>query len=38
MAHLVTFSLSSLSNLDIEANKVYDRAHPLYDAALLTRC
>ena len=35
---LVTFSFSSLSNLDIEANKVYDKAHRLYDAALLTRC
>ena len=29
---------SSHSNLDIEANKFYDRAHRLYDAAILTRC
>ena len=35
---LVTLSMSSLRNLDIEANKFYDRAHRLYDAALLTRC
>ena len=31
-------SISSLRNLDIEANKFYDRAHLLYDATLLTRC
>ena len=24
--------------MDIEANKIYDRAYLLYDAALLTRC
>ena len=24
--------------MDIEANKFYDRAHRLYDAAILTRC
>ena len=35
LSRLVT--LSSLGNLDIEANKFYDRAHRLYDAALLTR-
>ena len=35
---LVTLSISSLRNLDIEANKFYDRAHRLYDAAILTRC
>ena len=35
---LVTLSISSLHNLDIEANKFYDRAHRLYDAALLTLC
>ena len=34
---LVTVSISSLRNLDIEANKFYDRSHQLYDAALLTR-
>ena len=37
-SRLVTFSISSLRNLDIEANKFYDRAHRLYDAAILTRC
>ena len=35
---LVTLSISSLRKLDIEANKFHDRAHRLYDAALLTRC
>ena len=35
---LVTFSISSLRNLDIEANKFYDRAHRLYDAAIPTQC
>ena len=34
----VLFSISSLRNLDIEANKFYGRAHRLYDAAILTRC
>ena len=38
LSHLVTLSISSLRNLDIEANKLYDRAHRLYDAAILTRC
>ena len=38
LSRLVTISISSLRNLDIEANKFYDRAHRLYDAALLTRC
>ena len=37
-SRLVTLSISSLRNLDIEANKFYDRAHRLYGAALLTRC
>ena len=35
---LVTLSISSLRKLNIEANKFYDRAHRLYDAAILTRC
>ena len=35
LSRLVTLSISSLCNLDIE---FYDRAHQLYDAALLTRC
>ena len=38
LSRLVTLSISSLRNFDIEANKFYDRAHRLYDAALLTRC
>ena len=38
LSRLVTLSISSLCNYDIEANKFYDRAHWLYDAALLTRC
>ena len=38
LSRLVTLPISSLRNLDIEANKFYDRAHRLYDAALLTRC
>ena len=36
LSRLVTLSTSSLRNLDIEANKFYDRAHRLYDAAILT--
>ena len=35
---LVTLSISSLRNLDVEANKFYERAHRLYDAAILMRC
>ena len=38
LSRLVTLSISSLYNLDIEANKFYDRAHRLNDAAILTRC
>ena len=38
LPRLVTLSISSLRNLDIEASKFYDRAHRLYDAAILTRC
>ena len=33
-----TLSISLLHNLDIVANKFYDRAHGLNDAAILTRC
>ena len=36
--HIVTLSISSLRLLYIEANNFYERAHRLYDAALLTRC
>ena len=32
------YLFTSIRNLDIEANKLYDRAHRLYVAALLTRC
>ena len=35
LSRLVTLSISSLRNLDIEANEFYDRAHQLHDAALL---
>ena len=38
ISRLVTLSITSLRNLDIEANKFYDRAHRLYEAAILTRC
>ena len=38
LSRLVSLSISSLRNLDIEANKFYDRAHRIYDAAILTRC
>ena len=38
LSHLVTLSIFSLRSLDIEAYKFYDRAHRLYDAAILTRC
>ena len=38
LSRLETLSIYSLRNLDIEANKFYDRAHRLYDAAILTRC
>ena len=38
LSRLVTLSIFSLCNLDVEANKFYERAHRLYDAALLTAC
>ena len=38
LSHLVTLSISSVRNLDIEANEFYEKAHRLYDAAILTRC
>ena len=38
LSRLVTLSIAALRNLDIEAYKFYDRAHWLYDAALLTWC
>ena len=38
LSRLVTLSISSLRNLDIEANKFYDRAHRLFDAMLHSTC
>ena len=38
LSRLGTLSITSLRNLDIGANKFYDRAHELNDAALLARC
>ena len=38
LSRLVTLCISSFRNLDIEANKFYDRAYRLNDAALLTGC
>ena len=38
LSRLITLSISSLRNLDIEANKFYDRTHQFYDVALLTQC
>ena len=35
---LSSLPISVLHVLDTEANKFYDRNHPVYDAALLTRC
>ena len=38
LSRLVTHSISSLRNFDMETKKFYDRTHRLYDAALLTWC
>ena len=38
LSRLVTLSISSLRNMDIQANKFYNSAHRLYDAEILTRC
>ena len=40
LSRLITLSISSFRNfkLDIEANKFYDRAHRLYDAAHVVLC
>ena len=38
LSRLVTLSISSLRNLDIEANRFYDRDHRLYDVAIFNRC
>ena len=37
-SRLVSFSIYSLLNSDIDAHKFYDKAHELYDAALLMWC
>ena len=38
LSFLSSLSISNLRNLELEANKLYDRANKLYKAALLTRC
>ena len=35
LSHIVTLSRLFTCNFDIEANNFYDRAHRLYDAAIL---
>ena len=38
LSFLSSLPISVLHNLELEANKLYDRANKLYKAALLTRC
>ena len=38
LSFLSSLPISYLRNLELEANKLYDRASKLYKAALLTRC
>ena len=38
LSFLSSLSISILRNLELEANKFYNRANKLYKAALLTRC
>ena len=38
LSFLSSLPVSELRVLDIKANKLYDRNHQLYNAALLTRC
>ena len=38
LSNLVALSISSLHYFDIEANKFYNRARRLYDAAIFTMC
>ena len=38
LSKLTPLSISSLRKLDDETNKIYNRKHDLYEAALLTRC
>ena len=38
LSFLSSLPISVLRVLETEVNKVYDRYHPLYDAAVLTRC
>ena len=36
--YLSSLPIAVLRSLDTEANRLYDRNHQMYDAALLTRC
>ena len=38
LSYLSSLPIAVLRSFDIEANRLYDRNHQLYDAALLTRC
>ena len=38
LSFLSSFPISVLHNLELEANKLYNRANKLYKTALLTRC
>ena len=38
LSFLSSLPISVLHNLELEANKFYDRAKTLYNTALLTRC
>ena len=38
LSFLSSFPIPVLGILDIEANRIYDRNHQMYEAALLTRC
>ena len=38
LSYLSSLPIAVLRSLDTEANRLYDRNHQMYDAALLTRC
>ena len=38
LTYLSSLPIAALRSLDTESNRVYDRNHQMYDAALLTRC
>ena len=38
LSYLSSLPIAALRSLDTEANRLYDRNHQMYDAALLTRC